>query len=79
MRKILVALVVIGGFTVPATAAGAANWGQEVKQCNQAACYSGSTNRGVYVRGQATDTQTPGYGWEILTLASPGSSAVAGF
>jgi hypothetical protein len=37
-------------------------------------CYPGGTSRGVYVSGQATDSETPGYGYEIINLASPGNA-----
>ena len=50
------------------------NWGQEVKDCNASDCYSGGTSRGVYVQGQAQDTDTPGYAREIHDLANPGES-----
>jgi hypothetical protein len=50
------------------------NWGQQVKDCNLTSCYPGGTNRGTYVQGQATDTQGPGYGYEIQTLAPVPSS-----
>jgi hypothetical protein len=74
----LVATTVLAGTCVgiPATAAHAArdNWGQEVKACNQTACYPGGTNRGAYVSGQAGDSQGPGYAWEIQTLANPGNA-----
>jgi hypothetical protein len=55
------------------------NWGQEVKACNASSCYDGGTSRGVYVSGQATDPQTPGYAWEIHNLARPGNSNPAPF
>lgn len=60
-----------------AAGAGAApgnNWGQEVSGCNHSDCYPGGTSRGGYVSGQARDSQTPGYGWEIHNLAHPGNS-----
>ena len=64
-----------------ALAAGAApaqgeqsNWGQEVKACNATDCYPGGTSRGEYVRGQANDSEGPGYASEIHTYANPGKS-----
>lgn len=50
------------------------NWGQEVKACNQTACYPGGTSRGEYVRGQAKDSEGPGYASEIHRFADPGKS-----
>ncbi len=50
------------------------NWGQEVKSCNQTACYPGETSRGAYVSQQAKDNQGPGYGYEIHEFANPGNS-----
>lgn len=58
----------------PALAAPPDSWGQEVKACNQTDCYPGGTNRGEYVRQQAHDSDSPGYGWEIHNLANPGNS-----
>ena len=79
MQKViaLVGTVVAVGSTLvaaPATAGEYANWGQEVKACNQSSCYPGGGSRGSYVRVQATDGEGPGYAWEIHTLAHPGSS-----
>jgi hypothetical protein len=55
---------------VPASASAAPDtWGQEVKDCNAESCYPGETNRGAYVRGAATNEQTPGYANEIQNLA----------
>ncbi len=65
--------VLVGGASAGAVAA-PANWGQEVKACNQTSCYPGGTSRGVYVSTQARDAQGPGYAWEIHELAKPGSS-----
>jgi hypothetical protein len=76
-RTILVATFAAGvglAGATPALAAPGDNWGQEVKLCNQADCYPGGTNRGTYVRGQANDAESPGYGWEIHNLANPGNS-----
>jgi hypothetical protein len=58
----------------PGTGPHSPSWGQEVKACNQSSCYPGGTNRGTYVRDQAQDDQTPGYGREIHDLATPGNS-----
>jgi hypothetical protein len=44
-------------------------WGQEVQLCNQTNCYPGGTSRGGYVTVEARDSQTPGYAYEIQTLA----------
>lgn len=61
--------------TVPAIAdPDPTSWGQQVKACNSSDCYPGGTSRGEYVRTQATDEQTPGYGQEIHDLANPGNS-----
>jgi hypothetical protein len=72
----------IGISALALTALGAgpatANWGQEVKACNQTGCYPGGTQRGDYVSGQARDAEGPGYAWEIHRLANPGKSAPAG-
>jgi hypothetical protein len=67
------------GLSATAVHAAPANWGQEVKTCNQTDCYPGGTNRGTYVSGQAGDSQGPGYAWEIHTLAGPGKSNPAPF
>jgi len=78
MRKIMMlgtgALMAVGVLAAPAGAT-PDTWGQQVKACNLTSCYPGATNRGTYVRGQATDSQAPGYAWEIHTFASPGNSA----
>ena len=50
------------------------NWGQEVKACNLTSCHPDGTSRGGYVSGQAQDSQTPGYAWEIQNLANPGNA-----
>jgi hypothetical protein len=55
-----------------------ANWGQEVKACNQSDCYPGGTSRGAYVSAQARDGDGPGYAWEIHQLANPGNASPAG-
>jgi hypothetical protein len=68
-------LILLGGGSAGATPA---NWGQEVKQCNETSCYPGGTSRGAYVSGQARDGEGPGYAWEIHTLANPGSASPAG-
>lgn len=54
-------------------------WGQEVKQCDQSACYPGGSSRGSYVRVQARDDSGQGYGREIQDLANPGKAAPAPF
>jgi hypothetical protein len=49
-------------------------WGQAVKTANQDPNgYPNGGNRGSYVSGQAQDSQTPGYAYEIHTLAPVGS------
>jgi len=69
------AAILAGAVLVPSAATAApANWGQEVKACNQSSCYPGGESRGAYVSGQARDDQGPGYGYEIHTLAYPGHS-----
>ena len=66
---------------VPASAsAQPSTWGQEVKECNATSCYPGGTNRGAYVSTQARDSDTPGYAWEVQTLAlSPRGLGNGGF
>lgn len=76
-RALVISTLALGmGLTgaAPALAATPDNWGQEVKACNLAACYPGGTSRGAYVRGQAQDSDGPGYGWEIHNLSPPGNS-----
>jgi hypothetical protein len=68
---IAAALLIAGGAAVQAQQD---NWGQEVKSCNQSSCYPGGTSRGEYVRGQAKDSDGPGYAAEIHRLANPGKS-----
>ncbi|WP_235679472.1 hypothetical protein [Mycolicibacterium monacense] len=54
------------------------SWGSEVKGCvKNSSCYGGGT-RGEYVRAQARDNETPGYGNEIHRLANPGASDPSG-
>lgn len=67
------------GVTAGAMPEGFNNWGQVVSGCNASSCYPGGTSRGVYVSGQATDSQTPGYAYEIHNLAHPGNSNPAPF
>jgi hypothetical protein len=56
-----------------------AQWGQAIKACNQTpGCYPNGGSRGSYVNGQAQDTQDPGYGGEIHSLANPGDSDPSG-
>lgn len=76
-RAAVVATLALGmglAGATPALAAAPDNWGQEVKTCNLTDCYPGGTNRGGYVRGQAHDSESPGYAWEIHNLANPGNS-----
>jgi hypothetical protein len=54
-------------------------WGQEVKACNQSACYPGGTARGRYVSVQAGDDSGRGYGQEIQDLANPGGALPSPF
>jgi hypothetical protein len=81
LKAVVVAAIGIGIGLASAAPANAAkpsgppdNWGQEVKDCNQTACYPGGTHRGQYVRGQAHDSETPGYAREIHELANPGQA-----
>lgn len=55
-----------------------ANWGQEVKSCNESNCYPDGGSRGDYVREQSRDAGTPGYGQEIHSLANPGKAEPKG-
>jgi hypothetical protein len=50
------------------------SWGQAVNDCNQRNCYPGGTERGTYVKPQAQDTESPGYGNEIQNFANPGQA-----
>lgn len=73
--KHVVTAVALGAALVGGSVGAApTNWGQAVKECNQTSCYPDGTSRGVYVSGQANDSQTPGYAWEIHNLANPGNS-----
>jgi len=74
LTKVLIvaaACLVLGS---PAVSAQQNNWGQEVKACNETACYPGGTSRGDYVRAQAQDDDGPGYASEIHQLANPGKA-----
>jgi len=66
---------------VPASAAAApSTWGREVKQCNATSCYPDGGSRGSYVRGQARDSEAPGYAREVQNLAlSPNGLGNGGF
>ena len=67
------------GVTAGVMPTGFYNWGQEVAGCNASSCYGAGLSRGDYVSGQARDNQTPGYGYEIQSLANPGNSNPGGF
>jgi hypothetical protein len=55
---------------LPASAAAAPDtWGQEVQGCNATSCYPEGSTRGGYVSAQAKDSETPGYAWEVQSLA----------
>lgn len=76
LRYALVGLAVTASLLASAGAAHAASgtWGQEVKACNQTACYPGGAQRGDYVSDQAGDDSGRGYGQEIHDLAGPGKA-----
>jgi hypothetical protein len=65
-------------FIALGSAPASANWGQEVKACNQSSCYPGGTSRGAYVSAQAQDGDGPGYAAEIHQLANPGNASPRG-
>ncbi|MGN6574082.1 MAG: hypothetical protein ACTHKG_00205 [Nocardioides sp.] len=81
MKRTFAVGAAVIGFTlvgsVPAHAA-RANWGPEVKACNQTSCYPGGTSRGGYVSAQARDVDAPGYASEIHQVANPGHASPPG-
>ena len=74
MKSVMIFAALILTTGVGASQAQQSNWGQQVKACNQTDCYPGGTSRGEYVRGQAKDSDRPGYASEIHSLANPGKS-----
>jgi hypothetical protein len=78
MKVLLIAAALTVSLGAPNAFSQQANWGQEVKSCNESNCYPGGSSRGEYVRDQARDAAGPGYAQEIHSLANPGKSEPKG-